>query len=1044
MMKHVTERLFISDKGIRLILLMLFFLSGASALIYQIVWMRMFGFVFGVTIFAISTVLTAFMTGLALGSIYFGRLIDKRKNALTVFAFLELGIGLFALAFPLLFQGLNYIYVYTHQQLATSFYLSSLIRFAASFLFLLIPTTLMGGTLPVLSKFFIKKLKKLGWDIGHLYSVNNLGAVIGCFAAGFFLIQTAGLKATINIAAIINIVIAAVVFIMRRQLTAPQIAAESEDTDEVVIADTHIGAQESEAGKYPRYITHLVLWAFAIEGFSALSYEVIWTRILLGLSSEKSVYFFSTVIISFIFGLSLGSFIVAKFIDYKKNLLALFGFVEIAIGVLAILLLPVFALLPRVLLRMHPSGAPSWWSSTARECFIFFLVMLVPTTLMGSTFPIVSKIYTTSLKKLGKRIGNIGCLDTVGSIFGSFVAGFIFIPFAGVVKAVILTAVINLVLGTLLILFHPFMRYRAKLLTGLIFLCIMAATYFASPSNRHFRHWDGKRTGDKLLYYEEGASATVAVPQRRNMVKVLAINGAGTAFTDYFDLRVHKMLGYLPLLSHRNPKNALVIGLGMGVTAQSLIAPFMNEVDCAEICPEVIAAVKCFSKENRNVLENPKLKIVIEDGRNHLFITNKKYDIITSNAVHVRLSGNLYTKDFYEICKRKLNRDGIMCQWLPTNWLSESEYQMLVKSFMKVFPHTSLWRINVAHTILLGTPSKLQIDFESLTQKLQDEKTNQDLEEVNLNNPFALLAQYVSDEDNLTEYVRQVPLNTDDHPYVEFSKVADRRPNWFAIKSIFKMRKDVGDILVNVAETDDESAKVREKLDKYTLSTDHTLLAGLHSFYGMDIESVQETYQALSISPEYKHAKFTHNFFKSKFINKVKNYQAAGNLKQALRLCKKALEVDPHWPEALVQLGVTYYTMGMHHEAITTIKQAIQTAPDFVESYISLGVAYINKRMYDDAVIALQKAVKIDPNYPAAHYNLGTAYTQKGMFDEAISELEKTMQLAPDSIETRYRLATLYAKVGRYKEAKFQLKETLRLNPDFQPARSALKKLQAD
>lgn len=1043
-MKQVTERLFLSDKGIRLILLMLFFLSGASALIYQIVWVRMFGLVFGVTIFAVSTVLTAFMTGLALGSIYFGRLIDKRKDALAVFAFLELGIGLFALAFPLLFQGLTYIYVYTHQQLATSFYLSSLIRFAVSFLFLLIPTTLMGGTLPVLSKFFIKRLKKLGWDIGHLYSVNNLGAVIGCFAAGFFLIQTVGVRATINIAAIINIVVAVVTFIMRGRLTAPQTAAESEGIDELGVAKTRRVAEESDAGKYPRYITRLVLWAFAIEGFSALSYEVIWTRILLGLSSDKSVYFYSTVIISFIFGLSLGSFIVAKFIDHKKNLLALFGFIEIAIGVLSILLLPVFALLPRVLLMTHPSGVPSWWSSTGRECFIFFLVMLVPTTLMGSTFPIVSKIYTTNLKKLGNRIGNIGCLDTVGSIFGSFVAGFIFIPFIGVVKAVILTAVINLILGTLLILFHPFMRYRAKLLTGLILLCIIGATYFVVPSNTQFRHWRGQQPGDKLLYYKEGASATVAVPQRPNTIKVLAINGAGTAFSDYFDLRVHKMLGYLPLLSHRNPKNALVIGLGMGVTAQSLIQPAMNEVDCVEICPEVVAAAKCFSKENRNVLESPKLKIIIEDGRNHLFITNKKYDIITSNAVHVRLSGNLYTRDFYEICKRKLNRDGIMCQWLPTNWLSENEYQMLVNSFMKVFPHTSLWRINVAHTILLGTPSKLQIDFESLTQRLQDEKTSQDLEEVNLDNPFAFLAQYVSDEDNLTEYVRQVPLNTDDHPYVEFSKVADLRPNWFTIQSIFKMRKDVGDILVNVARTDDESAQVKEELDTYALSTDHTLRAALLKFYGMDIESVHETYQALSITPEYKHAKFTQSFFKSRFIDKVKNYQATGNLKEAVRRCKKALEIDPHWPEALVQLGVAYSAMGMYDEAITTIKRAIQTSPDFVEAYNNLGVAYINKRMYDDAIITLQKAVKIDPNSPAPHYNLGGAYTQKGMFDEAISELEKTIQLVPDSIEARYGLAMLYAKMGRYREARFQLKETLRLNPDFQPARFALKQLQAD
>jgi spermidine synthase len=1039
----MSERPPISYKNIRLILFTSFFLSGASALVYQVVWMRVFGLVFGVTIFAVSTVLTAFMTGLALGSLYFGRLIDKHKEPLKVFAYLELGIGLFALLFPLLFQGLTYIYVYTHQQLATSFYLSSLIRFAVSFLFLLIPTTLMGGTLPVLSKFFIRKLKKLGWDIGHLYSVNNLGAVLGCFAAGFFLIQTVGVRTTINIAAAINILVAAVIFIMRGRLTVPQALGESTDTDEVRPADNRKVTEENEAGKYPRYVAYLVLWAFAIEGFCALSYEVIWTRILLGLSSDKSVYFYSTVIITFIFGLSLGSFIVAKFIDYKKNLLALFGFIEIAIGVLAVWLLPVLALLPRLL--AGTAATASWWLSTGKECLVFFLVMLVPTTLMGSTFPIVSKIYTTNLKKIGFSIGNIGCLDTAGSIFGSFAAGFILIPFVGVVKAVILTAGINLILGVLLIVFHPFTRYRAKLVTVLILFAIIGATYFVVPSHRHFRQWQAKHPNDKLLYYKEGAGATVAVPKHPNRIKVLAINGAVTAMAEYYDLRVHKMLGYLPLLLHRNAQNALVIGFGMGVTAQSLIQPAVDVVDCVEICPEVIeAAAKCFYKENHNVLEDSKLKVIIEDGRNHLFITDKKYDIITSNAVHVRHSGNLYTRDFYEICKRKLKDDGIMCQWLPTNWLSETEYQMLINSFLEVFPHTSLWYVNVAHTILLGSQSELQIDFESLAQRLQAEKTSRDLAEVDLDNPFAFLAQYVSSEDSLTKYAGQVPLNTDDRPYVEFSKVADRRPNWFTVQSIFKMKKDVSGILINAGRTSDEAAQLKEKLNRYDLSTEHTLRAALNSFYALDTESVRETYHALSVNPEDKHAKFTQGVLQSRFIEKAKSYQIRGNLSDAIRRYKEALEIDPHWAEVRVQLGVAYYEMGMYDEAITTIKRAIKTSPDFIGAYINLGTAYINKGMYNDAISTLQKAIGIDPNDTASHYNLAVAYTQKGMFDEAISEWEKTITLVPDSLEARSQLAMLYVQMGRYKEAKLQLKEILRLDPDFQPATFALKQLPAE
>ena len=385
-----------------------------------------------------------------------------------------------------------------------------------------------------------------------------------------------------------------------------------------------------------------------------------------------------------------------------------------------------------------------------------------------------------------------------------------------------------------------------------------------------------------------------------------------------------------------------------------------------------------------------------------------------------------------------------MCQWLPTNWLSETEYQMLVNSFMKVFPHTSLWFINPGHTILLGTPEKLQLDFESLTQKLQAQKSKRDLEEVDLDNSFAFLAQYVSTQDNLTEYVGQAPLNTDDHPYVEFSKMADKRPNFFTVQSILKMEKDVWDILVNVAKTDDESARVREKLAKFDLSAKHTLRAALYSFYAMGVESLYEISYALGIDPDDKRAKAIQRKLQSVFIARLEKYQAAGNFEQAIKGCKKALEINPHWPEVLLQLGIVYDQMGRHDEAITTIKQAIEMAPDFARAYITLGAAYINNRMYDDAIIALQKAVKIEPNHPPAHYNLGIAYTKNGMLDEAVSEWEKTIALAPGSVQMRYHLAMLYAEMGRYKKAVFQLKETLRLNPNFQPARFALKQLQAD
>jgi len=889
----------------------LFSLSGASSLIYQMVWVRMLGLTFGTTIFAVSTVLTAFMAGLALGSICFGRLVDRGKDPLQLFAFLQLGIGVFALLFPFLLEALTHTYVSVHQQMPTSFYLRSLIRFGLSFLLLLAPTTLMGGTLPVLSKFFVRRLKELGHDVANLYSVNNLGAVLGCFSVGFFLIQSMGVEATIHIAAMVNFLIAAAILALRQHLKAHEPLRQDDDHNQ---DDPQIRSPQT----YPRYVLSLVLFAFALEGFCALAYEVIWTRILIALADEKSVYFFTTVVITFIFGLSLGSLIVSKFIDHQSDLLALFAFIEIAIGLLAVWLLPVFAALPGLLAKGTPLHKVSWWLYPGGEFFIFFLVMLIPTTLMGTTLPIVSKMYAMNLSRLGSRLGNIGCLDTIGSIFGSFAAGFILIPFLGVAMALIVTASINIGLGALLLFLHPSLRYKAKLATGLILLAVTLATAgVIDTSGKSLRHWNTREAGDALLYYKEGPAATVAVPQSPvSKVKRLAINGAVTAFAAYGDVRVHRMLGYLPFLLQERPERALVIGLGMGITLQSLIQPGIHEADCVEISPEVVEAARhCFSTENHAVLDEPTVSVIVEDGRNHLLMTDKQYDIITSNAIHVRYSSNLYTRDFYRICKRRLTQSGVMCQWLPRNWLSEREYQMLLKSFMEVFPHTSLWCIYPNHTILVGTPTKFRIDLQSVARKLQAEKAVKDLGEVDLDSPFTFLTQFAANEDELAKYVAGVPPHTDNNPYVEFSRVADTGPNWSALRKISQMRIDQTIVFCGKA-----------------LESDPTL---------------QEARLRLGIA-----------------------YNCKGMHDEALLHLEERVRVDPQAHEARYHIAAACVAKRMHTRAIAELEKAVKLKPDFMEARYALARLYREMGRYEEAERELEEVLRISPGFRPASFGL--------------------------------------------------------------------------
>ncbi len=1046
-----------SNKCTRLILLSLFFLSGASALIYQVVWVRMLGLVFGVTIYAVSAVLTAFMAGLSLGSLYFGRRVDRYKSPLKLFAFLEIAIGGFALLFPFLLSQLSNIYLLIHQHLSTSFYLLSLIRFTLAFLLLLIPTTLMGGTLPVLSKFFVRRLKELGWNIGSLYAVNNWGAAVGCLGAGFFLIQAIGVKETLYLAAVVNILIGLMSLELNRHLVTGEMEREQ---DNIKIEES----KEDTGQIYPKYITCLVLSVFAIEGFISLAYEVVWTRILAASVMANTTYSFVTVVTTFIFGLALGSFIVSRFIDTKRNLLALFASIEVAIGLSALLMLPIFGKLPHLLpqkLLIRLGG--TWGVLTGIEFLMCFLVMLIPTTLMGMTLPLVSRICTTNLRRLGRWMGNISCLDTVGSIFGSFAAAFILIPWIGMQRSILVLAIMNIAIGGIIFLLHPTIRRRTKWAIILILLLSSQIANMVIPHQVYFCR-KGKGPGAKLLYYKEGATATVVVRQPEPVdFKFLEINGADVAGTSP-DLRsTQKIQAHLPLLLYeastgKVPEQVLLVGLGSGGTAWSTSQHKVKKIDCVELVPGVIEAATIHFKEvNHNVFDDPRFRLIIEDGRNYVLTTKKKYDLILTESIHPAIEGNanLYSKEYFELCRRRLTEDGIVSVWVPLWRLSEADVKMILKTFATVFPHATLWYTANTYNknlLLIGSQKRPKIDFSLLKQMTSIEEIHKDLEKVNMDNPFALVSSLMLDEDAITKYIEGAQIHTENHPYLEFSAPKKwrfgRETTIRNLSEISRMRSNILPFLINVGDTDREIAVNKERLSRYFHATHYRIEGILCRMEGTFEEAVGKFRKALAINPEDKNAEYllksVNSEIRYRYLVEGTNYRNAGRYGEAIMFYEKVLEIDPHSPEALVQLGIVYNEMGMYDQAITTIKQAIEVTPDFARAYSSLGVAYINKGMYDDAIITLQKAVEIDPNYPPPHYYLGLAYIKSGSLDEAVSELEKTIKLVPNSVEGRYHLAMIYISMGKYKEAEVELKKILRINPHFQAARLALKDLKKD
>ncbi|MGB9746108.1 MAG: fused MFS/spermidine synthase [Bacteroidales bacterium] len=769
-----TAGTFILPRGTaRAVLFLVLFFSGVSALIYQIIWIRKFGLVFGVHVFSMSTVLTAFMAGLALGALYFGRLVDKKKNPLLLFMALELGIGLFAIFFPLTFRGLEEIYAAISRNIPLGNYSIQLIRFLLAFLFLLVPTTLMGGTMPVIVKIFTDNIGKVGNRVSLLYGTNNLGAVVGGFLAGFVIIQHLGLNQSGYLAAMLNLLNTVMVFLVVRFAARIEIGMEPQEESDSF----------SPVMKIAPGVLKLVLWVFAIEGFTTLSYELIWSRILIDFSIDKTVYFSSTIVISFIFGLSLGSFLVSGYLDKRKNLLTLLGLIEILIGLLSVFFLLFFVWIAPKLVAQR-SMLDSWFQTAGKEYIIFFLILTPPTLLMGITYPLVTKLAADNLTCLGKRMGLLGFLDTIGSVVGSFVAGFVMIPFLGVVKTFIITVCINLVIGLLVFTFHPVLSIRQKTAITGITLLIALLMMIRIPSGSYTREWWDKTKRswfdnnyyESILFFDEGAAGTVTVRKYPHGL-ALNINGHNTAYTTSKDLRVNRQLGYIPYLLHPNPKSALVIGFGMGATACSLVQPDMDRVDVAEICSGVIKAAHVFAPWNRNVILNPKVHLYDDDGRSIVFMTKSKYDIITSNAIHPRLSNNIYTKDFYTLCREKLTENGILCQWMPQNWLTEDEYKALVRAFTEAMPYSYLWYVNEYSTLIIGTMQPLTINAEQISRKFHSNDAMQkDFQEFGVPNEWYFLAQFWFTDQELRNYVSRADCNTDNMPLAEFSKVINIAP----------------------------------------------------------------------------------------------------------------------------------------------------------------------------------------------------------------------------------------------------------------------------
>src|ERR1044071_1539339 len=568
-----------------------FFLSGAAGLIYQVVWTRMLTQIFGNTTYAIATVLSAFMAGLAIGSYLFGKIADRGKKEFLLFGFLVPWIFKFAQKIYGPIFGLN-------ESLP---FLFNLVLFFLSFVLLVFPTLLMGATLPVLSRFFVRSFAQFGRRVGDLYATNTLGAVIGCAAGGFFLIPTLGMRQTVYVAAGVNMVIAAVILVVDRFRDKAPVEA---------LGTTPAEEPATREEQRPSALAWVMLGSFALSGFASLVYENAWTRSLT-LVIGSSIYSFSTMLVTFLIGLALGGFIYARMLGAREARLSTFGLIELWVGLSALATIPLFERLPLIFVRLLHGFGDTFTVFLYLQIFLSALVMFVPTILLGMTFPLAARLFPKSLYRVGSGVGSSYAANTVGAVLGAFAGGFILIPNLGVQNTIIFAVVMNLVIGAWLMISDPKLSVLPRYALGLAVLVlavivplkvhrwdphiltsgvtVYADRYEPLPTDS-LRVEEMRR--DDVLYYREGLTTTVSVHSIPGS-DYIYFRSNGKIDGSYGDALSQLMTSYVAMLLHPTAERALTIGLGSGMSAKAL-ATFksLKSIEIIEIEPAMIQASK--------------------------------------------------------------------------------------------------------------------------------------------------------------------------------------------------------------------------------------------------------------------------------------------------------------------------------------------------------------------------------------------------------------------------------------------------------------------
>ena len=947
-------------RGAPAAILTIFFASGACGLVYETVWQKMLCLVFGITTYATATILSAFMGGLALGSYLFGRYADRTARPLRVYAALEAAVGAFALVFPAIASGLMVTFAWIAVRFEPAPGTIAVIRFLLCAAVLAIPAALMGGTLPLISRSYVRRLDRVGSAAGALYGINTLGGVAGCFLAGFVLMPSIGTRATLWGAAAVNLALAALAYAIDRREPAASTTAEPEARDAGSDART-------PAGWMPDARTmRLLYYGSAVSGFCALAYEVLWTRSV-SFFFPSSLYAFPTMLTSFLLGSAIGSLLYARYFERARRPVLLLGMLQLAIGAAAFLTLFEFSALGGIYGLLTRRFGRGWSAFAGPGIVVSALVMVVPCILMGIAFPAIAKAFTRSLSGLGRSIGSLYSANTVGCVAGSVLAGFAIAPAFGVVKGIALVAGVNVVLGTLFLLANV-TRLPARLATLLAGAALIGGVAHSAAGWKVPPVLYGKKfsrlftEGDRILYFGESVDGTITVtemgehPYDGVRYRDIEVDGVSVAGDPPVLRTTQKVQGHIPLLlfkasTGRDAERAFILGLGSGEASSCIAKHGVKAVDCGELVAAEVGANHFFSHVNHGILKNPKFNLILNDARNHMLTTPRTDDVMQSDSVHPTIAFNTYTKEYYELCRKHLSDRGVFSTWIPIYGFTEDQMKTLVNTMLAVFPHVSIWwapNFQNKHAILIGTNHPISIDYAAFKAEATLPEIRRSLAEIDLDSLDDLLGTFVADETTLREWAAGAPVNTDDNLLLAFGIPKNTRIGDETVPENLDAFARMGRSIVPYLHglSDDERQAIG--IDAHDQARANVLRAmsayyraktgGPASLYAESIREYEEALRIDPVAPAVRRLYDEMRFFQARAA--AEEHTAAGRFDLALAEYNRSLSIRPGNPWALNGVAICHAALGNADDAAAALRQALEAAPGFAVARTNLALYY--------------------------------------------------------------------------------------------------------